>query len=368
MPAGASSPATARKAAPSGPQRAMERLGLHRPIDLALHLPLRYEDETRLTRLADARPGDIVQIEAQVTQCRVETARRRQLLVSLRDEDGQALLLRFLNFYPTQQRAMAEGKRVRVRGELRAGLFGREMVHPVVKDAEAPLAQSLTPVYPTSAGLPQAYLRKAIAAALPKAPLHELLPPDCLPACMPGLPSLREALTYLHHPPPDASPTPCLNTSTPPGSASSSRNCWPSSSASWRPSNCAPSTVRPACRVSGQGNLALVASPAISKPKWTLQPDFFDYFQALRLQPQQPLSAADLALLERVSLRFAYVHVLNNLAEAYVVRGQDKQALRTMQTLHSLHPFSWPVYYDYWQQLAAQDARFQAIFKRLPPR
>lgn len=118
----------------------------------------------------------------------------------------------------------------------------------------------------------------------------------------------------------------------------------------------------------GKENLALVASPAISKPKWTLQPDFFDYFQALRLQPQQPLSPADLALLERVSLRFAYVHILNNLAEAYVVRGREQQALRTMQTLHSLHPFSWPVYYDYWQQLAAQDARFQAIFKRLPPR
>ena len=180
----------------------MERLGLRRPIDLALHLPLRYEDETQVVRLRDARPGEVVQVEGVVSQCRVETARRRQLLVTLRDEEGQSLLLRFLHFYPTQQRAMAEGRRLRVRGELRGGFFGFEMVHPAVKDAEAPLAQSLTPVYPAGAGLPQAYLRKAIAAALPRAPLHELLPPDCLP---PGLPGLRDALNYLHHPPPAAS-------------------------------------------------------------------------------------------------------------------------------------------------------------------
>ncbi|MBN8504950.1 MAG: ATP-dependent DNA helicase RecG [Burkholderiales bacterium] len=192
----------AKKPASSGPQRAMERLGLRRPIDLALHLPLRYEDETRLTRLREAQPGETVQVEGVVTQCRVEQTRRRQLLVSLRDEDGQSLLLRFLHFYPSQQKAMAEGRRLRVRGELRGGLFGREMVHPVVKDAEAPLAQALTPVYPAGAGLPQAYLRKAIAAALPRAPLHELLPPDCLPD---GLPGLRDALNYLHHPPPAAS-------------------------------------------------------------------------------------------------------------------------------------------------------------------
>ena len=62
----------------SGPQRVMERLGLRRPIDLALHLPLRYEDETRLTRLSEARPGEVVQVEGVVTQCRVETARRRE--------------------------------------------------------------------------------------------------------------------------------------------------------------------------------------------------------------------------------------------------------------------------------------------------
>ena len=111
----------------SGPRKAMERLGLLRPIDLALHLPLRYEDETRLTPLHEARPGEVVQIEGVVTDCRVETRRRRQLLVSLRDDDGHSLLLRFLNFYTTQEKSYATGRRLRVRGELRRGCRKRQV-------------------------------------------------------------------------------------------------------------------------------------------------------------------------------------------------------------------------------------------------
>jgi ATP-dependent DNA helicase RecG len=183
----------------SVPQRAMHKLGLLRDIDLALHLPLRYEDETRLHRLADARDGDVVQVEGVVADCKVEFRPRRQLIVRLHDDDGEPLLLRFLNFYGSQQKAYAAGKRLRVRGELRAGFFGREMVHPVVKPADSALPTALTPVYPTSAQLPQAYLRKAVQSALQHAPLHELLPADVLP---PGLPSLRDALFALHHPAP----------------------------------------------------------------------------------------------------------------------------------------------------------------------
>jgi ATP-dependent DNA helicase RecG len=182
----------------SGPQRAIHKLGLTRDIDLALHVPLRYEDETSLRRLRDARDGDTLQLEATVADCRVETRARRQLVVRLTD-DGESLVLRFLNFYPSQQKQLAVGKRVRVRGELRGGFLGREMVHPTVKAADAPLPTSLTPVYPTSAQLPQAYLRKVIASALPRAPLGELLPPGTLPD---GLPALREAVLFLHQPPP----------------------------------------------------------------------------------------------------------------------------------------------------------------------
>jgi ATP-dependent DNA helicase RecG len=183
----------------SGPQRAMVKLGLTRDIDLALHLPLRYEDETRIDRLADGREGQTVQVEAAVAECRVEFRPRRQLVARLADDEGEPLVLRFIHFYPSQQKQLATGQRVRVRGELRGGFLGREMVHPSVKSADAPLPSALTPVYPTSAQLPQAYLRKAIAAALVRAPLGELLPAHAL---SPGLPSLREAVGFLHQPPP----------------------------------------------------------------------------------------------------------------------------------------------------------------------
>ena len=179
----------------------MLKLGLHGDTDLALHLPLRYEDETRLTPLAALRDGMPAQVEGVVADCRIEPRPRRQLVVRVRDGAAE-LLLRFLHFYPSQQKSMAPGTRLRVRGEVRGGFFGLEMVHPTVKvvTEHSPLPQALTPVYPTTAQLPQAYLRKAIAGALARAPLQELLPPELLPA---GLPSLREALLFLHHPPPD---------------------------------------------------------------------------------------------------------------------------------------------------------------------
>jgi ATP-dependent DNA helicase RecG len=113
-------------------------------------------------------------------------------------------VLRFLNFYPSQQKALAAGRRVRVRGEARGGFFGLEMVHPVVKpvDAASALPTTLTPVYPTSAQLPQAWLRKAVASGLAQADLSELLPAELVPR---GMTSLRESLMFLHHPPPEVS-------------------------------------------------------------------------------------------------------------------------------------------------------------------
>ena len=186
----------------SAPQKALEKLGLLRDIDLALHLPLRYEDETRITPIAQAHEGQTVQCEGLVRESQVDLRGRRQLLVKLEDESGQ-LLLRFIHFYPAQQRSMAVGQRLRVRGELRHGFFGREMVHPTFKavDENTPLPSALSPVYPTSASLPQAYLRRAVTSALQRAALEELLPAGVVP---PQLPPLREALMFLHHPPPQA--------------------------------------------------------------------------------------------------------------------------------------------------------------------
>ena len=184
----------------SAPARALRKLGLVRDIDLALHLPLRYLDETRLAPIASLREFDIAQVQGTVTECRVQTSQRRQLLVRLTDDSGE-LLLRLLNFYPSNQKALAVGNLVRVRGEVRVGFAGREMVHPEFRavSADTPLPAALTPVYPSSAQLPQAYLRKAVASALARAPLAELLPSDMVPA---GLPPLREAVHGLHHPAP----------------------------------------------------------------------------------------------------------------------------------------------------------------------
>ena len=216
-----SAPRTVPAATQSAPQKAMDKLGLVRSIDLALHLPMRYEDETRITPIATLRDGQHAQVEGVVSACEVQVRSRRQLVVRLRDHTrdpardhtrddtggdtgGDDLVLRFLNFYPSQQKALAVGQRVRVRGDARGGFFGLEMVHPVVKAAAAdtPLPTSLTPVYPTSAQLPQAYLRKAVAAGLARADLSELLPPAAVP---PGMATLRDALNFLHHPPPSVS-------------------------------------------------------------------------------------------------------------------------------------------------------------------
>ena len=187
----------------SAPQKAMEKLGLVRDIDLALHIPLRYEDETRITPIGSLRDGDTAQVEGVVTECEVVFRPRRQLVVKLND-DSDELFLRFLHFYPNHQKTLAAGNRVRVRGEARGGFFGLEMMHPTFKsvDGETPLATALTPVYPSSATLPQAYLRKAVTSGLHRADLSELIPPALVP---PGLLSLRESLRFLHQPTPDVS-------------------------------------------------------------------------------------------------------------------------------------------------------------------
>ena len=187
----------------SAPQRALEKLGLLRDIDLALHIPLRYEDETRIAPIAALRDGDTAQVEGLVRDSQIQFRPRRQLVVTLHD-DSADLVLRFLHFYPSHQKTFAAGARVRVRGEARGGFFGLEMVHPSFKAVapDAPLATALTPVYPASAQLPQAYLRKAVASSLQRADLSELLPPPAVPS---GLPSLRESLNFLHHPAPDVS-------------------------------------------------------------------------------------------------------------------------------------------------------------------
>ena len=213
--------------APSGRRSAaslLARLGLHGPDDLVLHLPLRYEDETRLVPIGSLVHGGSAQIQATVTRAEV-TRGRRALQVWVNDGTGE-LQLRFLHFYPSQLTQLQPGRLVRAYGELRVGLFGREMVHPRYRmvSEDTPLPDRLTPVYPTVAGLGQATLRREIDRALADCRWQDTLPPALLTALMSeagagkpasgrpgadpvasllaGLPPLLESLRLIHHPPP----------------------------------------------------------------------------------------------------------------------------------------------------------------------
>lgn len=202
----------------------LARLGLHGPDDLVLHLPLRYEDETRLVPIGSLVHGSSAQIQATVTRAEV-TRGRRALQVWVNDGTGE-LQLRFLHFYPSQLTQLQPGRLVRAYGELRVGLFGREMVHPRYRmvSEDTPLPDRLTPVYPTVAGLGQATLRREIDRALADCRWQDTLPPTLLTALMSGsgdgkqasgrpgadpvasllagLPPLLESLRLIHHPPP----------------------------------------------------------------------------------------------------------------------------------------------------------------------
>ena len=139
--------AAPRAAGGAGLDDKLAKLGLRGKADLALHLPLRYEDETKLTALKDVRPGVPSLVEADVVEARVNYKGRKQLVVKLTDGERE-LWLRFLNFFPSQVKQFAEGKRIRLFGEVRPGFFGDEMVHPKyrVVSKDAPLSKSLTPV------------------------------------------------------------------------------------------------------------------------------------------------------------------------------------------------------------------------------
>ncbi len=189
----------------------LEKLGLHSNLDCILHLPIRYEDETKLSTIAEAVGafgGMTFQVQGSVVRQEVLFRPRRQLLVVIRDEEGSELFLRWLNFYPSQQKQMALGQHLRVRGEIRDGFYGPEMVHPTVKAVppSAPLPSTLTPVYSTVAGVGQHIIRQAIHKAFQapdlQALVQEILPEDVLKEVFlnTSLPTLLSALKTLHQP------------------------------------------------------------------------------------------------------------------------------------------------------------------------
>ncbi len=181
----------------------LNKLGIRREFDLVLHLPLRYEDETRVTPIANAPPGLPVQVEGTVRSTEIVYRPKRQLVSRIEDSTGE-LVLRFFNFYGSQAKALEPGARVRAFGEVRTGFFDGEMIHPRfrVLHGENPLPTALTPIYPTTDGLAQTRLRRVIEEAIARSQLDDTLPEEVLKRL--GLCGFREAVDTLHHPRPGA--------------------------------------------------------------------------------------------------------------------------------------------------------------------
>jgi ATP-dependent DNA helicase RecG len=148
--------------------------------------------------------GETVQVQGVITHSEIAFRPRRTLVCRLQD-NGDELYLRFLNFYPSQQKQLAVGKQIRAIGEARMGYYGMEMVHPKCRavDDDTPLQQSLTPVYPTTAGLAQPILRKLIVNALETLPLPDTLPDVLLQKL--ELAGFADSIRLLHSPTPDIS-------------------------------------------------------------------------------------------------------------------------------------------------------------------
>ena len=181
----------------------LEKLGLVRDWDFALHLPLRYEDETSVTPIGSLAVNTHAQIEGRVADQRfVRTGRGQQLQAVVEDSTG-SITIRFLHYFPSIQKQLAVGSTVRLYGEPREGYYGGlEMVHPRIKSgkaAETELPNALTPVYPAGEGIQQRWLRKRIDRALLDLDLTDLVPEAVRTKF--GLPGLREALSYIHTPP-----------------------------------------------------------------------------------------------------------------------------------------------------------------------
>src|SRR3990167_6619995 len=163
----------------------LERLGIRTLADLLFHLPLRYEDRTRLTRIAELKSREPAQIDGEILGAEIAFGRRRSLVARLRDDSGE-MELRFFHFNKAQQDRLQFGGRARVYGEPRFGRRAMEIVHPEVRwlkdDEAAPLGERLTPVDPVTEGLSQLSLRKLVQQVLQKLARHEIA--DLLPASL----------------------------------------------------------------------------------------------------------------------------------------------------------------------------------------
>ncbi|MDD9894054.1 MAG: ATP-dependent DNA helicase RecG [Gammaproteobacteria bacterium] len=190
----------------------LEKLGMKTAFDLLLHLPLRWQDRTRITPIGALQPGDSCVVQGEILHTEITIRKRRMLLVQISDGTGMRLMLRYFRFSKAQQENLPKGKVIRVFGEVRRSAVGFEMIHPEVRSVNseqpAALEESLTPVYPATEGLSQNKLRSLIVGLLDElqqqpALLQDPLPVEVRKQAPPC--SLVDALLNLHRPPPDVS-------------------------------------------------------------------------------------------------------------------------------------------------------------------
>jgi ATP-dependent DNA helicase RecG len=185
----------------------LKQLNIESVLDLLFHLPLRYEDKTRLTAIHDVVPLEPVLVEGEITKSFVIQGKRPILVCEIEDDSG-FMQLKFFNFYYSQKIKMRAGKRIRAYGEVHYGMHGAEMIHPefwLDKDIP-PLSERLTAIYPKSEGLQQKRLQNAVLQALNLLQAGELDLPELLPIkwlAKANLPDLSTALQNVHQPPPD---------------------------------------------------------------------------------------------------------------------------------------------------------------------
>lgn len=201
-------PVTALKGVGAALAEKLAKVGLETLQDVLFHLPLRYQDRTRIVPIGALRPGQDAVVEGIVAGADVVMGRRRSLLVRLQDGSG-TLSLRFYHFSQAQKEGLKRGTQVRCYGEVRPGSSGLEIYHPEYRalSGNEPIAveQTLTPIYPTTEGLTQQRLRQLSEQALARLGPHSL--PDWLPRELAEehqLSPLDAAIRYLHRPPPDA--------------------------------------------------------------------------------------------------------------------------------------------------------------------
>ena len=201
-------PVTAMRGVGSVLAEKLRRLGVSQVQDLLFVLPSRYEDRTQIAPIGTLSAGERTTVEGEVLLTEVVYRRRRQMLCRISDGSG-FLTLRFFYFSGAQQNGLARGTRIRCFGEIRRGPQGLEIVHPeyrrVVEHEAEPLEETLTPIYPLTEGVPQGRLRALITQALNEvdtAAVRDWIPPRLIQPL--GLPTLKDALTYVHRPPREA--------------------------------------------------------------------------------------------------------------------------------------------------------------------